>query len=129
MNHLGNCTVCHAKSVDDGGSGEIVGFPAPVPEYGQPLPTAYYDEPLFLVGGGVQADVVYLQQDFSVVHVTKQFDPWPAEQRYDYLVQNRPLIGDEAAAAQLDVAAAKPKSYPQRDAVAAALAYLSRPGR
>lgn len=134
MNHLGNCSVCHAKlPANAANDGTHEGFAAPMPKYGEPLFVAYYGHPVFVAGEAIRADVVYVQQDFSVIHRTSAFEPWPVEQRYDYLVQERRLSEPEAAAAERNQAAAtaasKKKLYPQRDAVVAALAFLDRPER
>jgi hypothetical protein len=86
VNHLRNCLLCHAPAPNR--SGTVISL-APTP--GQPLPPmapVYYDgrDGIF-----VRAEVTYLRQDFSVTQPVKDPGPWPAEQRYDYLVRTRPV--------------------------------------
>jgi hypothetical protein len=115
VNHLRNCLLCHAPSVDDK---VIVSGPIPTP--GKPLPIVYY-------GGrpstqpSVRADVVYFRQDFSAMHPVDKPNRWPAVQRFDYLVRTRELDPDEAAEAARKVRG----SYPQRDALLYALSKLN----
>ncbi len=89
VNHLRNCVLCHAPMVE---RSSLFGA---VPTEGSPLPVAYYSGnsrvPL------VRADVTYLKQDFSVMEVLERQDPWPAEQRFDYFVRERPLSEFEIA--------------------------------
>jgi hypothetical protein len=115
VNHLGNCLLCHAPSFD---KSDLVRGPVPMP--GRPLPRVYYEEQR---GSFVRADVTYLQQDFSVMQPVADAKPWPAVQRFDYLVRQRPLTATEAA--QWAEAKTAPKSYPQREAVLFALRELT----
>lgn len=113
VNHLRNCLMCHAPSVD---GGRVV---APVPEPDKPLPPAslYYAPQGDIL---VRADVTYLRQDFSVAQPVAKAAPWPDMQRYDYFVRLRPV--------ETSVAPAAPgASYPQRDAVLFALKELQGP--
>jgi hypothetical protein len=112
VNHLRNCLLCHAPTSNPR-EGRVL---APVPVPGEPLPPPiqYYSpnpERTILV----RADVTYLRQDFSTMHPVAQADPWPAQQRYDYLVRRRPVPPPELN---------RPESYPQRDAVLYALRAL-----
>jgi hypothetical protein len=117
VNHLRNCLLCHAPSHN---RDDVVAAPMPVP--GEPLPTLYYGSPrpveptpdsIF-----VRADVTYLRQDFSVTQRVAQPNKWPEQQRFDFLVRQRPATAEEIAR--------KPAaSYPQRDAVAFAIERLS----
>lgn len=103
LNHLHNCLLCHAPGNTpdipfDGGRtpGVLTG---PVPRPGQPLSSQtreYYDSesPDILV----RADVTYLRQDFSLLHTVQDAAPWPARQRFDYLVRTRSVTALEAEA-------------------------------
>ncbi len=115
VNHLRNCLLCHPPSSS---RSDLVTGPIPTP--GKRLPEIYYS------GRGsapaVRADIVYLRQDFSAVHPVEKAAPWPAEQRFDYLVRTRQLAAQEANAL---LAKAKGPSS-QREAVRAVLAELKR---
>jgi hypothetical protein len=114
VNHLRNCLLCHAP--DPARTGRLL---APVPVPGEPLPPPlqYYspqnDQTIV-----VRADVVYIRQDFSTKHTVPNAHPWPAEQRYDYIVRNRPVPPPA------DKSEATTHSYPQREAVLYALREL-----
>lgn len=117
INHLRNCMMCHAPStnVEDK-------VRAPIPDPDRPLPPliTYYGQ-----GGGsdgifVRADITYLRQDFSVTQPVAKAVPWPKMQRYDYLVQNRPINPAEYIRRTRPEAA----TYPQREAVLYALKEL-----
>jgi hypothetical protein len=91
INHFRNCLLCHPPSF--GWKEQVRGL-VPVP--GEPIPeVAYYSERR----GGlfVRADVTYLRQDFSVLLPVAESKPWPAQQRYDFLVLTRPLTKEERA--------------------------------
>ncbi|MDB2686622.1 hypothetical protein N9Y42_05375, partial [Mariniblastus sp.] len=85
VNHMRNCMLCHAPSrtVNDSARGLT-------PSWDQPIPIGYYqvNKP---TGVFVRADIIYLRQDFSVLQPVKNNGPWPKEQRFDYLVQNKKL--------------------------------------
>jgi RNA polymerase sigma factor (sigma-70 family) len=118
VNHFRNCMMCHAASTGDK---DMVRGPVPEPD--KPLPpfNVYYREPTGdLI---VRADVTYLRQDFSVAQPVEQAGPWPAMQRYDYLVRNRPLTSSEYFHRTRQ---APLPTYPQREAVLYALKELER---
>lgn len=120
VNHLRNCLLCHPRSSEPHSL-----LRGSVPTPGIPLPeTIYYQgDP-----GGVfvRAEVVFLRQDFSAVHLTSQFRPWPDEQRYDYLVRVRKANPEEVqTAAKWTGTAGEACSYPQREAVLLALRKLT----
>jgi hypothetical protein len=83
INHLSNCTMCHASSLvtTDPVRGRV-----PSPSEPLPPPVQYYDAQN---GIFVRADVTYLKQDFSVPQPVAHPGPWPTSQRYDYLVRTR----------------------------------------
>jgi hypothetical protein len=95
INHLANCLLCHAPSL---APTDLVRGLVPTP--GRPLPApastpAYYEGSF---GTFVRADVTYVKQDFSVPQPVLQAGPWPAYQRFDYLVRLRPTsLGRPAA--------------------------------
>ena len=92
INHMRNCLLCHAPSISE--SDSVRGL---IPHTTIPLPPHYYDsrggEP---VPYAVRADITYLEQDFSVVRPVENPGPWPREQRFDYVVQNKKLTLKEA---------------------------------
>ena len=106
LNHHNNCTLCHPGATSAG-----EGFPASIPIPGSNAYGHLTDGP------AVRADVVYLRQDFSIVHDA------PNHQRYDYLLQTRRLDENEVRgvlAKRTDVGT----SYSQRDAVASTVERL-----
>jgi len=99
INHMRNCLMCHAPSLSSMDSSR-----AEIPHTSRPLPATYYGR---LTGGvgedpvpfTARADVTYLEQDFSVVQRVENSGPWPRDQRFDYVVQNKKLTEVEAAKA------------------------------
>jgi hypothetical protein len=116
VNHLRNCMLCHAPSIDPDDP-----VPGRVPTPGQPVPPpfsgAYYES---RNGTFVRADITYLRQDFSVPQPVARHGNWPAHQRYDYLVRTRYATAAEQAAAKDE-----PATFPQRDAARWALRELT----
>lgn len=98
INHMKNCLLCHAPSKYNWDYGRAV-----TPEFGQPPPQNYYQygpsDRLAGKSSFVRADVTYLKQDFSVIQEVENHGPWPREQRFDYVVQNRPLHRKDAVIA------------------------------
>jgi HEAT repeat protein len=118
INHLANCVLCHESSHD---RNDLVRGAVPTP--GRPLPAPattpqYYERD---AGAFVHADITYLRQDFSVMQPVRNPDPWPAYQRYDYLVVRRPATEEERELA----AQRATRSCPQRDAALFALRALT----
>ncbi len=97
VNHLHNCLLCHAPSLNE--NDKVRGF---VPQPDQPLPPAFTREYYANRRPGifVRADVTYLRQDFSVPLLVKHPGKWPAAQRYDFLVRERPATAAEVQAAR-----------------------------
>jgi hypothetical protein len=117
INHLCNCMLCHAPSLEKGDS---VRMSVPIP--GERF-APYYDRPSDF---SVRADLTYLRQDFSVVQPVAKPNKWPAEQRYDYMVRTRALSKTEQAEFEkLQKEDKVPKSYPQQAAVVFALQELT----
>src|SRR5262249_3349176 len=83
VNHLRNCVLCHAPSPDAKDT-----WRAPIPSPGKALPEMYYQS---ISGPAIRPDVTYLRQDFSVLEPVGDARPWPAVQRFDYLVRTREL--------------------------------------
>jgi hypothetical protein len=110
VNHLRNCLLCHAPSTD---TRDPVRASIPVPGT-----EAYYENQ---AAPSVRADVVYLRQDFSVMHAVDRPNGWPHVQRFDYMVRTRELKAEEVDTA---VKAAPKRTYPQREAVRRALDHL-----
>jgi hypothetical protein len=113
INHMRNCFLCHAVSLDQNDLGR-----GAVPRAGQPLPQLYYNT---AQADFVQADVTFLRQDFSVAQPVDNAAPWPTMQRFDYLVRARKATDAEMAELQNSPAV----NYPQRKAVLAALRQLT----
>ena len=92
INHMRNYLLCHSPSTSS--SDSVRGL---IPHTSRPLPRSYYEPPgESAVPFTVRADVTYLEQDFSVVQPVKDSAPWPAEQRFDYVVQKKRLTPAEA---------------------------------
>src|SRR5262249_52514970 len=87
INHHRNCLLCHAPAQPGKPSAEITLGDVPVP--GEPLPS-----PERGYRGGVpelqvRIDVTYLRQDFSLLLPVADAHPWPAMQRFDFMVRTR----------------------------------------
>ncbi|MGH7169213.1 MAG: HEAT repeat domain-containing protein [Gemmataceae bacterium] len=105
LNHMRNCLLCHAPS--SGPKDGLVRGRVPTP--GQPLPPAYYQA---RSGDFVRADTTFLRQDFSVILTVEGAAPWPAEQRFDFMVRTRVVTPDEMS----KITAKPDNNYPQREA-------------
>jgi hypothetical protein len=115
VNHLKNCVLCHAPSVNEK---EMVRGLVPNPK--KPVPPTFTPEYYAAKDGlFVRADITYLQQDFAVPQPVVKSGVWPANQRYDYLVRTRPATPQEIKAAKSS------GSYPQRESVLFALRELT----
>jgi hypothetical protein len=90
VNHLRNCLLCHAPSLD---RSDPLRAKIPVPE--MPLPDSYGGDE---TGHFVRADVTLLRPDFSAMHRVDRPGKWPAVQRFDYLLRTRALTAREEAA-------------------------------
>ena len=66
------------------------------PSWEFPIPRHYYQAEDTSTRAFVRADVVYLRQDFSVIQPVDNNGPWPKDQRFDYLVQNKKLSKKQA---------------------------------
>jgi phage FluMu protein Com len=93
VNHLNNCMLCHAPSLTE--RDKPRGF-MPSPELPPPRPFTreYYANRR--PGLFVRADVTYLRQDFSVPLPVENAGKWPAIQRFDFLLRERPATSAEA---------------------------------
>ena len=93
VNHARNCLMCHAPSAD---TTDLVrgAIPDPTRPIAPPVTPGYY------TAGSqfVTAAATYLWQDFSAAQPVQNPGPWPAHQRYDYLVAVRPARAGEASA-------------------------------
>lgn len=104
LNHFRNCLLCHPPSFDP--QDKVRG---PVPSTDQPLTVAQYYGPKgeFFV----HADVTYLHQDFSVQLPVENHGPWPAVQRFDYVVRERIALPAEVAALKKEEGPQPPSEY------------------
>jgi hypothetical protein len=138
INHHRNCMLCHPPGntpeifgkVRDGAMGPWqdgmrhgnVGLdalrvraehgPVPVPGVAFPTSADYYSRfrsPDLIV----RADATYLRQDFSLMQIVADAEPWPAMQRFDFLVRTRVITEREAKAYQTEFADAAASPYRQ----------------
>lgn len=93
VNHAKNCLMCHAPSAE---TTDLVrgAIPDPTRPIAPPVTPGYY------TAGNqfVSASSTYLWQDFSAAQPVQNPGPWPAHQRFDYLVAVRPARAGEASA-------------------------------
>jgi hypothetical protein len=119
LNHLSNCILCHAPSAS---KDDLVRGRIPVP--GQEMPPLYYADTR---GYFVRADTTLLRQDFSLIQPVENPGKWAGQQRYDYLLRERPATAAELKASHPGKKdppkeeSPEVKSYPQREAVLFAL--------
>jgi hypothetical protein len=125
VNHHRNCLLCHAPAAADAKSGDPFLAVMPIPN--APFPSQgdlYYG-----VGRSTPAvrfDVTYLRQDFSVYQTVADAAPWPEKQRFDFLVRERVLTEEEAAAFRAKLDDGKPgEPSPYRKAALSALRGLT----
>jgi HEAT repeats len=97
INHHRSCLLCHPPGNTAAVSKEVIKGTIPVP--GEPLPSfrSYLDPPSH-PDHVVRVDVTYLRQDFSQNLPVANAAPWPAKQRFDFLVRTRNLTEPEAQA-------------------------------
>jgi hypothetical protein len=114
INHLSSCTFCHPRSLV---ATDLVRGQVPDPNQ-RVSPGAYQQErPLSFV----RADITYLRQDFSVIQPVSNPGPWPAFQRFDYVIRTRPATLDEEIFLRPD----DPGANRQRQAILFALRELT----
>lgn len=125
VNHHRNCQLCHApadpSNRDD--PGQVLAM-TPIP--GEPLPPSislvYYSSQRSGIVA-VRADTTYLRQDFSALLPVADAEPWPEQQRFDFLIRTRVLSAEETAMRQGE---AEPKcSSPHHEAALTALRQLT----
>lgn len=96
VNHLANCVLCHAPSLD---RQELVRGAVPV--RGMPLPAPSTTPQYYETGEHfVRADVTFVRQDFSVMQTVANPGQWPIHQRFDYLVRLRRATESEMRLAE-----------------------------
>ena len=122
VNHLKNCMMCHAPSYkpDDPIRGRVPDPSAPLTPR---VSSKYYNNSNDGPAIFVRADITYLKQDFAVFQQVADHGPWPAYQRFDYLVRTRPATAQE----ELDAARRRDATpdYSQRQSVLFALRELT----
>jgi hypothetical protein len=86
--------MCHAPGNTGTVSPETLTAAVPVPDQPLPSPSQGYQttSPDVLV----RLDVTYLRQDFSALQAVEDANPWPEQQRFDFLVRSRVLTEEEA---------------------------------
>jgi hypothetical protein len=95
INHHRNCLLCHSPGNTPGITPETVTAAVPTPGESMNPPSSGYQQspsPDVLV----RVDVTYLRQDFSVLQPVADAHPWPAMQRFDFVVRRRVLSEQEA---------------------------------
>jgi hypothetical protein len=128
INHLRNCTLCHAPAAPDnqpdapGARTQRDDSTTQVPVPGERI-EQYYGEREPVPELFVRFDVTYLRQDFSVNLPVKSAEPWPTMQRYDFVVRTREVDEQEARAWRNLLPA--DAASPYRRAAFAAIAKLS----
>jgi hypothetical protein len=129
VNHHRNCLLCHSPVSHEGGlpGQEVATGPAPSPSEALPSPAqGYRSGPRRRDDVFVRADVTYLRQDFSQMQAVANAAPWPAIQRFDFVVRRRVLTDAEAAAYGAKLAQAeRDGGSPYRQAALAALRELT----
>jgi hypothetical protein len=122
VNHARNCLLCHAQSVSSRDNIRVA-VPSPVRPLPSPFSLANYE------GGGrggsqtppdtvfARPDITYLKQDFSWVLPVVNPGPWPALQRFDFVLRTRPAVPGELTPGGGE--------FPQRQAVARVLRVLT----
>jgi hypothetical protein len=126
INHLKNCLLCHDQSRS--ASTDLVRGRIPYPGQPLPPPVEYYAESQ--PDDFVRAEVTYLRQDFSVTQPVEGADPWPTQQRFDYLVVTRPVQAPlpsrryRTEKTRVAMRGSVP-AYPQRESVLFALRELT----
>jgi hypothetical protein len=100
ISHLSNCTFCHPRSFS---STDLVR--GQVPDPNQTLSPGMYQQARSM--SFVRASETYLRQDFSVTQPVHNPGPWPAFQRFDYVVRKRPLTVNEEIFGNIMDAASK----------------------
>ncbi|MCI0356931.1 MAG: hypothetical protein L0211_00405 [Planctomycetaceae bacterium] len=115
LNHHRNCLLCHATSFAP--TDPVRGL-VPNADQRLPLPSSGYGPKLNVkVPTWIRADITYFKQDFTVVQpVANHGKLWPADQRFDYMVRQRPLTSDELHIWQEKVRDFRPPP-PQRDSL------------
>jgi hypothetical protein len=134
VNHLKNCLLCH--DVSSSRTTDLVRGRVPFTGYPVPSGRTYYADSQ--PGLYVRAELTYLRQDFSVTQPVEGADPWPTQQRYDYLVYARPVMATPATVPtahrphkpkkphlKTETDPAPTPSYPQRESVLFALRGLT----
>jgi hypothetical protein len=124
VNHLHNCLLCHAPSVD---RNDVARAGVPSPDRPLPPPSQVQSpgsqSPYGASGAPdqmfVRFDVAYLRQDFSLMLDVAAPGLWPKQQQFDFFVRTRPAQADDLAR---DTAG---DTYPQREAVLRALRLLT----
>jgi hypothetical protein len=95
VNHHRNCLLCHAPGNTTDMTPEIVTGAVPIPD--RPLtPQSQGYDPQTSPDLLVRIDVTYLRQDFSMLQPVSNAAPWPAMQRFDFLVRTRAVTSEEA---------------------------------
>ena len=96
INHHRNCLLCHPPSVT-GQPNEVPGV-IPIPGLAfSTSPKEAFGSAQSLGDPMVRADTTYLRQDFSMMMPVENAAPWPALQRFDFLVRSRIVEGQELA--------------------------------
>jgi hypothetical protein len=122
ISHLRNCLLCHAPAERGKSPEDTLVAEVPVPTQELPDTSSGYGRSESNSNLLVRIDVTYLRQDFSALLPVEESHPWPARQRFDFVVRKRVLSVAEAA--DLRARLARQES-PYRTAAAQALRELT----
>ncbi len=95
INHLRNCLMCHppGQHVQDDPDILTTAMPIPTQELAPSITGGYAQQST--VELLIRIDVTYLRQDFSMMLRVADAAPWPARQRFDFVVRTRTLKDNE----------------------------------
>jgi hypothetical protein len=96
VNHHRNCLLCHAPGNTGTVAPDTLTAGVPIPGESLAPPSRGYQTSF--PDATVRLDVTYLRQDFSLLQPVADAHPWPEMQRFDFLVRDRTLTEEEAAA-------------------------------
>jgi len=99
INHHRNCLLCHPPSA----TGQPFEVPGVIPVPGSPFsssPKEAYGRAQSTGDPMVRADTTYLRQDFSMMMPVAEHGAWPEMQRFDFIVRNRVVEGNELKSLQ-----------------------------
>jgi hypothetical protein len=126
VNHNRNCLLCHAPGTGGDQFFSLGMTTSPIPTDPPDSQRDEYRSSPSFPDVLVRIDVTYLRQDFSMMQAVKDSQPWPALQRFDFLVRTRQLTDAEARTYREKLARAETgKLTPYQEAAVRALRQLT----